>query len=87
MTLSTDARGFAFPVFCQFRYSFLNNNIPLSTKISTIAFIFYFDEACLTDDLMGYPNKPLQKKSSAPFGSKAGTLTTLNLMLWRLLYV
>ncbi|EPQ16272.1 RING finger protein 17 [Myotis brandtii] len=33
-------------------------------------------ETCLTDDLTGtpsYPNKLLQKKSSAPFGSKAGS--------------
>nr|KAF6375228.1 ring finger protein 17 [Pipistrellus kuhlii] len=29
-------------------------------------------DTCLTDDHMGYPNKPLQKKSS-PFGSKAGS--------------
>lgn len=58
--------------------------------LTVIAFTSYFDEACFTDYLVETPRdpkKPFQKKSSFPFGSKAGTLTTLNLMLWSLLYV
>lgn len=91
MTLPTDTRGLAFLVFWQIQVQLFKQYYAIVNlkKISTIAFISYFGEACLTDDLMetpSYPNKPPQKKSSIPFGSKTGTLTTLNLMLEHLLY-
>ena len=71
------------PIQVQLFKQYVKYAIVNVIKLITVAFIFSFDEACFTDYLVEtprYPKEPLQKKSSVPFGSKAGMLTTLNLM-------